>query len=46
METDCAHKLPGRPFCGTTEFETGLFCQQARKTPFYKHYRHYSFKTS
>ena len=42
MEADCAHKLPGRPLCGTTECETGLFRrQQARKTPFYKH--HYKF---
>ena len=37
MEADCAHKLPGRPLCGTAECETGLFCQEARKTPFYKH---------
>ena len=29
MEADCAHKLPGRPLCGTTECETGLFRQQA-----------------
>ena len=36
MEVDCAHKL-----CGTTEYGTGLFRQQARKTPFYKHYFHY-----
>ena len=43
MEADCAHKLPGRPLCGTTECETGLFRQQARKTPFYKHYLHYKF---
>ena len=42
MEADCAHKLPGRPLCGTTECETGLFRQQARKTPFYKHL-HYKF---
>ena len=43
MEADFAHKLPGRPLCGTTECETGLFCQQARKTPFYKHYLRYKF---
>ena len=43
MEADCAHKLPGRPLCCTTECETGLFRQQARKTPFYKHYLHYKF---
>ena len=42
MEADCAHKLPGRPLCGTTECETGPFRQQARKTPFYKHI-HYKF---
>ena len=42
MEADCVHKLPGRPLCGTTECETGLFRQQARKTPFYKHL-HYKF---
>ena len=29
MEADCAHKLPGRPLCDTTECETGLFRQQA-----------------
>ena len=34
MEADCAHKLSGRCLCGTTECETGLFRQQARKTPF------------
>ena len=34
MEADCAHKLPGRPLCGTTECETGLFRQQARKLHF------------
>ena len=43
MEADCTHKVSGRPLCGTTECETGLFCQQARKTPFYKHYLHYKF---
>ena len=42
MEADCAHKLPGRPLCATTECEAGLFRQQARKTPFYKHL-HYKF---
>ena len=41
MEADCAHKIPGRPLCGTTECEMGLFHQQACKTPFYKHYFHY-----
>ena len=40
MEADCAHKLPVRPLCSTSECETGLFRQQARKTPFYKHYLH------
>ena len=45
MEADCAHKLPGRPLCGTTECETGLFRQEVRKTPFYKHYIHYKFLT-
>ena len=34
MEADRAHKLLGRPLCGSTERETSLFCQQARKTPF------------
>ena len=34
MEADCAHKLSGRCLCSTTECETGLFRQQARKTPF------------
>ena len=24
MEADCAHKLPGRPLCGTVECETGV----------------------
>ena len=43
MEADCAHKLLGRPLCSTTECETGLFRQQACKTPFYKHYLHYKF---
>ena len=43
MEADCAHKLPGGRLCGTTECETGLFCQQTRKTPFYKHYLPYKF---
>ena len=43
MEADCALKLPGCPLCGTTECETGLFRQQARKIPFYKHYLHYKF---
>ena len=43
MEANCAHKHSGRPLCGTTECETGLFCQQARKIPFYKHYLHYKF---
>ena len=43
MEVNCAYKLPGRPLCGTTECETGLFRQQARKTPVYKHYLHYTF---
>ena len=42
VEAGCAHKLPGCSLCGTTECETGLFCQQARKTPFYKHL-HYKF---
>ena len=42
MEADCANRLPGRPLCGTTECETGLFRQQASKTPFYKHL-HYKF---
>ena len=37
MEAGCAHKPPAHPLCGTTECETGLFCQQARKTSFYKH---------
>ena len=41
IEADCAHKLPGHSLCGTTECETGLFRQQARKTPCYKHYLHY-----
>ena len=35
MEADYAHKFPGRSLCTTTESETGLFLQQARKTPFY-----------
>ena len=43
MEADCAHKFPGRPLCCTTESEMGLFRQQVRKTPFYKHYLHYKF---
>ena len=43
MEADYAPKLPGRPLCGTTECETGLFRQQACKTPFHKHYLHYKF---
>ena len=43
MEADCAHKLPGGRLCSTTECETGLFCQQTRKTPFYKHYLPYKF---
>ena len=43
MEAECTHKLPGCPLCGTTECETGLFCQQACKTLFYKHYLHYKF---
>ena len=43
MEADCAHKLPGRRLCGTTECETGLFCHQTRKTPSYKYYLHYKF---
>ena len=43
MEADCAHKLPSRPLCGTTECETCLFRQQARKTTLYKHYLHYKF---
>ena len=30
-EADSAHKLPVRPLCGTTECETGVFRQQARK---------------
>ena len=43
MEADCAHKLSGHPLYGTTEFETGMFRQQVRKTPFYKQYLHYKF---
>ena len=43
IEVDRAHELPDRLLCGTTECETGLFRQQARKTPFYKHYLHYKF---
>ena len=43
MEADCANKLSGRPLSGTTEYKTGLFCQQVRKTPFYKHYLYYKF---
>ena len=34
MEADLVHKLPVRPLCGTTECETGLFRQQARKKIF------------
>ena len=33
MKADCTHRLPGRPFCVTTECEAGLFRHQARKTP-------------
>ena len=43
MEADCAQKFPGCPLCSTAECETGLFGQQDRKTPFYKHYLHYKF---
>ena len=43
MAADCGHKLPGRLLYGTTESETALFRQQARKTPFYKDYLHYKF---
>ena len=43
MAADFAPKLLGRPLCGTTECETGLFRQQAHKTPFYKHYLQYKF---
>ena len=43
MEADCTHKLLRRPLCSTTECETGLFRQQAHKTPFYKHFVHYTF---
>ena len=43
MEADCAHKLLGRPLCGTTECETGPFRQQARKTLSCKHYLHFKF---
>ena len=42
MEADCAYKLPGRRLCGT-QCDRGRFRQQARKTPFYKHYLHYKF---
>ena len=34
MEADCAHKLPGRPLCGTTECETGLFVSKLVKLYF------------
>ena len=34
MEDDCALKRPGQTLYGTTECETGLFCQQARKLHF------------
>ena len=34
MEADCAHKRPGRPFCGTTECETGLFVSKLVKLYF------------
>ena len=43
MKADCAHILLSRPLCGTTECKTGLVCQQAHKTQFYKHYPHYKF---
>ena len=46
MKADCAPKLTGRPLCGTTECETGLFRQQARKTPFYKHLHYKVLKLS
>ena len=43
MKANCAHKLPGLPNGSTNECEMGLFCWQAHKSPFDKHYLHDNF---